>query len=192
MILGITGTIGAGKSSVAQYFKKQGYPVFDADKMVHAYYEKGAEIYEWLLSKYGSSILHEDGSLNHKALAHIVFNSENELDALEHKVFPKVKEEILKLKNEYQDEVIFIEVPLLFEAEFEQLFDKIIMVDAFKKHRHTRLLKKGFLMKDIVAREKRQYGSHYKKQNSDIIINNNQDLKHLYDKLDQFMKGEGL
>lgn len=179
MIIAITGTIGAGKSSVARFFKEKGYPVFDSDKMVHAYYEPQAYLYDRLYERYGTRILTNTKEIDRQKLANIVFNNPKELLALEALVFPKVKEEIINLKKMYQQQIIFVEVPLLFEAKLEGLFDKIITVDAFKEIRYQRLKNKGLNMKDILARENRQYGSRYKKKHSDIIINNNKDLNHL-------------
>ena len=189
MIVAITGTIGAGKSSVANYFKDKGFKVFDSDKMVHQYYEVDGLVYQWLKDRYQDTILHEDKTLNRKALAAIVFQNEAELTALEEVVFPIVKEEILELKDRYKDETIFVEVPLLFEAKFEDIFDKIVVVDAFRKHRHHRLENKGFSKKDVLGREKRQYGSLYKKKHADIVINNNKDLDFLYKQLNKITKG---
>ncbi len=190
MIFAITGTIGAGKSSVANYFKDKGYPVYDSDKMVHAYYEQGEVVYDWLVSRFGTKVLNEDASIDRKALASLVFTQESELEALEGVVFPRVRHDIIALKKKHEGEHIFVEVPLLFEAKMEDLFDKIITVDAFSKIRHQRLKDKGFSKKDILAREKRQYGSLYKKQRSQIIVNNNKDYDHLNKLLKYIERGE--
>ncbi len=190
MIIAITGTIGAGKSSVAHFFKNKGYSVYDTDKMVHRYYEKGAVAYNWLLASYGNSILDDTQALDRQKLADRVFSSKESLEKLENFIFPIVREEILELKVKHKDDIAFIEVPLLFEAKMETLFDKIITVDAFSKIRHQRLLNKGLSLRDIRSREKRQYGSVKKKSMSDIVVNNNKDLEHLNHLLNYVERGE--
>lgn len=190
MIIAITGTIGSGKSTVSKHFKDQGYDVYDADKMVHAYYEKDEPVYNYLVDAYGEKILQDDLSLNRQALAKIVFTNYEELDKLENVVYPIVREEILKIKEKTHNKYVFIEVPLLFEAKMEDIFDKIMMVDASQKTRHQRLLNKGYSLQDILNREKRQYSDEFKKANSDIIINNDGDLKDLYTQLRNVERGE--
>lgn len=190
MIIAITGTIGSGKSTVSKHFKDQGYDVYDADKMVHAYYEKDEPVYNYLVDAYGEKILHDDLSLNRQALAKIVFTNYEELDKLENVVYPIVREEILKIKEKTHNKYVFIEVPLLFEAKMEDIFDKIMMVDASQKTRHQRLFNKGYSLQDILNREKRQYSDEFKKAKSDIIINNDGDLKDLYTQLRNVERGE--
>lgn len=189
MIIGITGTIGAGKSSVSNYFKDKGYLVFDTDKMVHAYYEIGAPIYNYLVKQYGQEILAEDKSLNRKALAKLVFSNGDSLAALESVVFPEVAKEIEEISKKNSEKLIFVEVPLLFEAQMDDLFDKIIVVDAFRHLRHKRLVDKGFEAQDIKKREQRQLKSHEKKRRGDIIINNNKDMAHLKGLLSKIENG---
>ncbi|NLW15836.1 MAG: dephospho-CoA kinase [Erysipelothrix sp.] len=189
MIIGITGTIGAGKSSVSNFFKDKGYLVFDTDKMVHAYYEKDAPIYNYLVEQYGQEILAEDKSLNRKALANLVFNNKSHLAKLESVVFPEVIKEIIEISKKYSNKVVFVEVPLLFEAQMDELFDKIIVVDAFRHLRHKRLMAKGLELQDIKKREQRQLKSLEKKRRGDIIINNNKDIAHLKKLLSKIENG---
>lgn len=180
MIIAITGTIGAGKSSVSDYFKSQGYAVYDADKMVHAYYNPGQAVYKWLVARFSDDILNDDTSLNRQILAQHVFSNPKELKALEDVVFPLVEEEILKIKSSHKNKLIFVEVPLLFEAEMDKLFDKIITVDALEDIRHQRLSAKGLSKEDFKAREARQFSAQEKRKKADIIVDNNTTLKQLY------------
>ena len=188
MIIAITGTIGSGKSSVAKFFSDKSYPVYDSDKMVHKYYNQGEAVYLYLVDKYGEDILDETKELDRKKLASIVFSDEKELSDLEDLVYPLVFEEFKIIKAQIKDEIVFIEVPLLFEAEMEDLFDLVISVDALSSIRHERLLNKGFTKADIKGREARQLSSLEKKQKADIVIYNNRDLEHLNKVLENLLK----
>lgn len=190
MIIAITGSIGSGKSTVSEYFKDLGYPVFDSDKMVHAYYEQGTSFYHALVTRYGKKVLDQQENIDRKQVASIVFSEPKELDALEALVFPQVRKDILELKEMHRDSLVFVEVPLLFEAKLEDLFDKVMMVDANKEIRYQRLHKKGYNEDAILAREKRQFDNQIKRDRADIVIENNEDLSRLFEQLEKYEKEE--
>lgn len=182
MKIGISGTMGAGKSSVSSYIASLGYPVYDADKMVHDLYETQA-IRDFLLLEFGRDVVNEEG-VNRKALARRVFSDYQALSSLEAKIYPMVRSVIASL----DEPLVFVEVPLLFEAGFESLFDIIVVVVAKHEVRFERLKKRGMSMDDIIAREGRQMSQSDKIKNADIVIDNSFGFDALYKSVDAFLE----
>ncbi len=121
----IVGNIASGKSTVEEILRNNGYKVFDTDKIAHEILNNSNEIRE-IFKSYD---IITDNKIDRKKLAKIVFSDKNQLKKLEAVIHPKVKEEILKIFNMNFD-IVFISVPQLFEAGFENLFDKIIFITA--------------------------------------------------------------
>ena len=185
MRVAITGSIGAGKSTVSTYLKAQGYPVYNTDTFTHAYYDPKGKLYPWLMDTFGTQILNEDETVNRKALSEIVFNDSFALALLEQQVFSLVRSDILQLNDA---PLLFVEVPLLFEAEMEDLFDVIISVDASMAVRYQRLGDRGLSLNQIKKREARQLEGAFKNQKADYVIYNDHDLEYLYDALDTVLR----
>ena len=185
MKVGITGIIGAGKSTVSSYLIEQGYRVFDADKMVHELYNLDA-LKIWVSNEFGADIIDASGSIDRKSLAKIVFNNPKKLQKLEDKLYPMVKDAIREIDD--TNEMLFFEVPLLFEAGFEDLFDSIISVVADSKIRYNRLMGRGLTLDDIKSREARQWNGDMKIAHSNYFINNSFDLDMLYKSMDELLE----
>lgn len=173
MKIAITGTIGSGKSQVIRYLKEQGRVVYEADKIAHQQYEPGTLLYNWIIKKYGIEILDASKRVDRAKLAHIVFNDHTELKELEMHVFPAVRSEILTLEVERSPEILFVEIPLLFEAEMDKDFDAVWVVDTDDAIRHARLLEKGMTQEDIDRREARQLSREEKRAKATHIFENN-------------------
>ena len=118
-IIGITGGIGAGKSTVCEEFKKYGACIIDADKISHQVTAKNGSAYAEIVENFGTDVLKSDGEIDREKLAGIVFSDQNELEKLNyitHKhIFEKMREEIASSDSE----LIILDVPLLFSADFE-------------------------------------------------------------------------
>ena len=141
--IAITGNIASGKSSVENVLKEKGYKVFDTDKIAHNILDSSEEVRA--LFK-GFDVLTYN-KIDRKKLSKIVFSDKKLLKQLENIVHPLVKEEILKIfKQDY--EIVFISVPQLFEAGFDDMFDKIIFVTADENIRLQRLMKRNNLTKE--------------------------------------------
>lgn len=182
MIVGITGTMSAGKSTVTKLIEEAGHTVYDTDQMVHKYYDIGGLLYEEIIDFFGSEILSSDKSIDRTKLANIVFNDSSQLDALEELVFPAVLKEMTEIVGS-RDSLTFFEVPLLYEAKMNEFFDKVIVVDALKYLRLERALNKGLNRDDIEKRMSRQLSPNDKRRNADFIIENNFDLESLKEDL---------
>lgn len=160
--IAIVGNIASGKSAVERILKDKGYPVFDTDKIAHTILENNQKIKEIF------------GTTDRKVLGNIVFNNPDKMKQLENIIHPLVKKEILKIEEG------FISVPLLFEAGYESLFDKIIFVSAPENVRLERLIKRNNLTKEeAMLRIKSQLPEDEKILKSDFVINNSYDLDYL-------------
>ncbi len=184
MIIGITGTIASGKSTVSDYFIQRGYEVIDADKITKELQQK-SEVLQEFLEVFGKDILLEDKSLNRSKLREIVFQNKEALLKINQIMHPKVRAKFEKRKKEHQkEEIIFFDIPLLFEANFETLCEKILLVCAEKEVQIARIMKRDgssreLAEKMIASQEKEEE----KKKKSHYIIENNGSVEELYQKL---------
>ena len=182
MKIGISGTMGAGKSSVSAYIASKGYPVYDADKIVHDLYNT-IELQDFLVRRFGNDIV-DDNGVNRKKLGEFVFSDSSALSDLEAKVYPMVFDVIEK----FDEPIVFVEVPLLFEAGFESLFDIIVVVEADPMVRLERLKKRGLSDGEIKSRDLRQWSHDEKVSNADVVIDNSYGFDKLYKDVDTFLE----
>lgn len=185
MKIAITGTMGAGKSSVSDYLKSLGFSVLDTDKMVHEYYRKDGKLYTQIIDTFGKDVLAND-EIDRKKLASIVFSDKQQLNILEEMVHPVVLKDIQSVDD--RNSIIFFEVPQLFESNMEANFDKIIMIDADKDVRIQRLLNRGLSLETIENRLLHQMSGEKKREKSDYIIENNNEITSLYSKVDALLE----
>jgi len=175
LIVGLTGGFGVGKSSVAQRFKNMGAEIIDADEIAHGAMKKGSPVFDAIVELFGEA-LHPGGKkMDREILAEIVFSDSTrrkELEAIIHPyVYKKIKEQI----DESDRRVILVEVPLLFEAGFETLCDKVMVVTCNASVKMKRL-KKKFTDQEVRAREKAQMAEALKAQKANFIIDNSKSI----------------
>ena len=114
LIVGITGGIGSGKSTVSKLFKEHGFEIIDADDISREVVKPGSSILDKIVQHFGKGMLNPDGSLNRKKLATVVFSNKRERIYLEDLLHPEIVFRILKRVNESSNPVVVIVVPLLF------------------------------------------------------------------------------
>jgi dephospho-CoA kinase len=176
LIVGLTGGFGVGKSSVAQRFKNLGAEVIDADDIAHAAMKKGSPVFDAVIELFPEA-LHPGGKkMDREALAEIVFadpKKRKELEAIIHPyVYKKIKEEI----EESSRRVILVEVPLLFEAGFETLCDKVVVVTCNSTVKMKRLKCKKFTEQEVRARERAQMAEALKAQKGSFVLDNSKSI----------------
>ena len=164
--IAITGNIASGKSTVERIFEELGFDVYDTDKIAHEILENSEEVKETF------------GTINRAEIAKIVFNDKEKLAILESIIHPKVKEKILEIFDK-ELEVVFISVPQLFEAGFENLFDKIIFVTADENIRKERLIARNSYTPEEALKRIKAQNDYLKKEKSDYVIENNSDIESL-------------
>lgn len=162
----IVGNIASGKSTVEKTIESKGFKVFDTDKIAHE------------ILKNSSDVKNEFGTTDRKALAQIVFADSTKLQKLESIIHPKVKEELLKIFST-NEKIIFVSVPQLFEAGFEELFDKIIYVTADENIRKKRLMKRNSYSAEEAQKRISAQSENGKLEKSDFVIKNDGTLQDL-------------
>ena len=187
MIIGITGSIACGKSTVSNYLKSKGYIVIDADKIGHEALDDDY-VKEKLILAFGNEIL-EDNKINRQKLGELVFGNSSNLNVLNSIIHPEIRKKILeKIDKNNDKELIFIDVALLFEAKFDDLVDKIIVVYVDKNTQLTRLMKRNSISKkEALSRIVSQMSPIEKAKLGDYTVNNNFDVINTYEQVDKVL-----
>lgn len=175
-IIGITGGIASGKSTVTDFLRKQGYQVVDADQVVHELQKPGEKLFQVLLSEFGSDIIQTNGFLDRKKLGQIVFGDTTLLTKINQLQGEIIREELAMRcrKLAQKEELFFMDIPLLFEQGYEDWFDEIWFIDIREETQIKRLQQRNDLSVDEAKKRiASQLSSQEKMQRADIIIDNN-------------------
>lgn len=181
-VIGITGGIGSGKSTVLHVLEEFGAYVIEADKLAHQLMEPGQLAYKKIIEVFGSHILQQDGKINRQTLGQIVFSDAEQLQALNNIVHPAVKTYIVQDINDKRikghTRFYVIEAALLLEDGYREICDEIWYIYTQKEERIRRLLKSrgGTIEKweQIIANQSKD---EYYNEHSDYVVNNGSDLK---------------
>ena len=190
--IALTGTIASGKTTVSILLKRRGLPVFDADGYAHMALYKTSAPYQKIVDTFGNEILTETDEIDRGKLAEIIFHDEEKRKALNAIVHPFVKEGMLRFFEHHQEEaLVFAEVPLLYEAGWESLFDEVLLVTCDKDVAIMRMMEERLYTKEMaVARYESQYSVEIQTAKADYIIENNGSIVELNQKLSAFLKKE--
>jgi len=177
-LIGLTGGIAAGKSTVASIWVSLGAIEIDADVLAREVIEPGSEGLAQIKEHFGESVFTESGSLDRKALGEIVFNNVQQRKVLESIVHPLVRQRAQEiLKSLANDSIVIYTVPLLVEANVELPFDVIVSVEAPETERAQRLVSsRGMTLKQSLARIKSQASAVERAAKADYLLNSNQSL----------------
>ena len=184
MNIGITGSIACGKSTVSNYLKEKGYTIIDADKLGHIALTSD-EVKEKLKKSFGLTIL-ENNEISREKLGKLVFGNNENLKVLNSIVHPYIRKIILQLQEKHRDErLVFLDIALLFEAGFEDLVEKIIVVHVDEKIQLARLMSRNALSKEqAMFRIESQMSSNDKSKLGDYVINNSNTKEETYRQID--------
>ena len=179
-IIGITGGIASGKSTVTEFLRRQGYQVIDADQVVHELQESGGRLYQALLSAFGPAILQEDGRLDRPKLGAMIFGNPELLAQSSQLQNEIIREELAGRRDllAETEDIFFMDLPLLFELQYEDWFDQIWLVDVTEKTQLSRLMTRNALSQEEA--EKRiaaQLSLQEKRKRADVLIDNNGSLE---------------
>ncbi|MDK3162311.1 dephospho-CoA kinase [Kamptonema cortianum] len=185
MILGLTGGIACGKSTVADFFGKM-IPVVATDKIGHEMLLKGSPAHPDLLRAFGAGILDGEGHVSREKLAGLVFQDDSKRKTLEGIVHPLIRLEWKKRVHELQNRMshsqsmVIVEIPLLFEANAEEEFDRIVCVASSQQTQINRLMKtRGLVPEEAEKRIRSQMSVAEKMDRSDFVVWNEFHLSHL-------------
>lgn len=186
----ITGTIGSGKSTVSILFKRFQIPVFDADGYSKLCLMDNHPAAIKIKEVFGEAVLNENGYLDRKKIANVVFNNEKARQRLNAIVHPFVKEGLLNFFERYKDQdLIGAEIPLLYECGWEDLFDKVIVVTCHKETAIQRLMEyREFTYEEAVNRLNVQIDSDKQIEQADTVIYNDGSLKELNSEVRNWIK----
>jgi dephospho-CoA kinase len=183
LLVGLTGNIGSGKSTVAQLLSERGATIIDADVLARRAVELGTAGYEKIIARWGASILAPDGHLDRAALRRIVFSDQAQLEELNQIVHPEVERLRMRLVEQARkrgDRIVVCDIPLLFERHMTDRFDRIVLVDAHRAVRLDRLVNDRGLQEteamDMIAA---QMPAELKRARADFIIENDGTLTQL-------------
>lgn len=187
MIVGITGNIGSGKSTLCRILSLKGFPVYSADDFGKEVLRKGAPGYAPVVEAFGEEILREDGEIETKRLGKIVFSEPEKLKLLTSITHPLIREKIYEVAEKHSGGVAFVEAAVLVEYGWNGLFDRIVLVYAHKGQRLIRAAKK-FGLKGALRREKLQLPYREKLKYADFLICNTATLLHLKEQAEELLK----
>lgn len=177
-IIGITGGIGAGKTTVCDEMKKCGAEIVDADKIARQVVQKGMPALKELEDEFGKDVLTIDGELNRKKLADMVFSDERKLKVLNSITHKYILDEMKMRVNKSESEVVVLDVPLLFQCDFPIKCDLTIAVIADSETRLQRIMKRdGVEKSEAEARMSKQLTDEEYSSLADICFNNDGDMK---------------
>ncbi len=168
IIIGLTGSFGTGKSTVAACFKKLGACVIDADRLAHKAIKPGGACHRRVVSAFGTA--------KRRELAQVVFSDRKKLKILNKLVHPYIIREIKRLTKKTKKKIVIIDAPLLIEAGLDKEVDKLIVVKTSRRIQEARCVKKGFKKNDIRRRINRQLSLAKKERLADFIIDNNKSV----------------
>lgn len=176
ILVGLTGGVATGKSTVAKMFKQCGAVVIDADELAHEVVKPGKPAWREIVGLFGKAVLNQDRSLNRQALGSIVFRNPKKRRQLEHIIHPRVAREqatLTKLavqKNPHA--VVIYDVPLLFEAQIDKRVDRTIVIIADRETQIARLKKRNGLSRaEAIRRINSQMPLAKKVQHADHVLN---------------------
>jgi dephospho-CoA kinase len=191
MVIGITGGVGCGKSTVLQILKeKYNAQIIEADKVGHIVMEKGNSAYQSILDLFGSEILSKDLEIDRVILGNIVFNNHELLNKLNSIIHPAVKEYIKELILNYSEKnLIIVEAALLIEAGYRDICDIYWYIYASKQTRINRLISsRGYSINKAESIMSNQLTDDEFRKNTDIIVNNDLSIEKLYHSVDEAIK----
>ena len=190
-IIGITGGIASGKSTVVAEIRKHGYQVMDADQVVHELQAKGGKLYQALCNWLGSEILQENGELDRKKLGQLIFSSKDMLEKSSRLQNGIIREELARRRDELAktQKVFFMDIPLLIEHDYMEWFDDIWLVHLDEKTQLERLVMRNhFSKEEAKKRMASQMSTEAKKPYADKLLDNSGDLTELKAQINQLLQ----
>ncbi|EAC4811047.1 dephospho-CoA kinase [Listeria monocytogenes] len=196
--IGLTGSVATGKSTVSNMIQQAGIPLVDADIAARKVVEPGTEGLKEIVAYFGEEILLADGTLNRAKLGEIIFKDKEKREKLNEITHPRVKDYMLEARERFfraGEELVFFDIPLLFESHLESLVDQIVVVWTTPETELKRLMERNDLTKeDALRRIESQMGIDEKARKADFVIDNNESLektqKQVYTFIERFVKNK--
>lgn len=176
MIIGLTGSIASGKSTVSNMLSEKGLPIVDADLIARQVVEPGTAVMQQIEETFGKDVIHPDGTLNREQLGAIIFDNAEKRDRLNNIMHPAIRAEMLRQKEAYikaGEKTVIMDIPLLFESNLQSYVEKIIVVAVTPPVQKERLMKRnGLTDEEATARISSQIPVAEKVEVADAVIDN--------------------
>lgn len=186
MIIGLTGGIASGKSTVSKYLVEKGFKVYDADKIAKDISEKKS-VQEEIILTFGNKILDKNGNIDRKKLKEIVFENKEKLKRLNAIIHPKVINFYKELKEKKTDKVIIFDVPLLFESGIDKFCNRILVIISDYEVQLNRIIERDKINRELAEKIiKSQLSNEERIKKADVVIENNSNLEDLFKKVERF------
>ena len=190
-IIGLTGGIASGKSTVTSYLREKGYAVIDADRVVHDLQAPGGELYQALVEHFGTEILLDTGDLNRPALAERIFSSQKEITWSNQVQGEMIRKALARERDRLAEteDLFFMDIPLLIEQGYLDWFDQVWLVYVTEDTQLERLMERNALT-EVQARDRlaAQMSLDEKKALVDLVLDNNSKRDHLYQQIDRALE----
>ncbi len=179
--IGVTGTIAAGKTSVSILLKRRGFAVFNSDQYAKMATHHTNPCFEKIIAAFGENLIDADGNIDRQKLADVIFHDENARLTLNGIVHPYVKQGLLKFFERNSDQpAVFAEVPLLFEAGWQELFDHTLVITCDRKTAIERMMRdRDYTEEEANARYDSQIDMQKQIELADRVIYNDGSLSDL-------------
>lgn len=191
MIIGLTGSIATGKSTVSRMLKEKGYPIVDADEISRQVVEPGSIVLEKIADAFGKEVIDQNGGLNREKLGSLIFNDQLKREKLNAIMHPAVRQEMIRQKESWLEKgfnTVIMDIPLLFESKLQSYVEKIIVVSATPSIQRDRLMARNNLTgEEADARINSQLPISEKEKGADAVINNNDSLEETERQLDEIL-----
>lgn len=191
-IIGITGGIASGKSTVTNFLRQKGFEVVDADALVHQLQKPGGRLFQILVEHFGEKVLLEDGKLNRPLLASLIFSNSEEREWSKETQGQIIREELGSLRDKLAqtDDVFFMDIPLLFEQGYASWFDETWLVYVSRDTQLDRLMNRDQLSKESAeTRLASQWPLEEKKKFATYILDNNGSREQLLSQVVTLLEG---
>lgn len=181
MIIGLTGSIASGKSTVAKMIQSYNLPIVDADQVARQVVEPGSPTLLKIAEVFGQDVISEDGTMNRAKVGNLIFHDETKRQQLNAIIHPAIREEMIRQRDEfisYGEKNVFMDIPLLFESKLEHFVEKIIVVSVTEDVQLERLMERnGLTEEEAKARIATQIPVKDKEALADVVIYNNGSLE---------------
>ena len=191
-IIGITGGIASGKSTVTNFLREQGFQVVDADAVVHQLQRPGGRLYQLLVQHFGKEILLENGELNRPLLASLIFSNPEEREWSRITQGEIIREELATLRDQLAqtEAIFFMDIPLLFEQDYSAWFDETWLIYVDYDIQLERFMKRDHLSKEVAeSRLAAQWSLEEKKKLASHILDNNGSRDQLVTQVVKLLEG---